>query len=32
MLARAEDPFDFSDLAMLEPTGFGPITHDHDHD
>lgn len=29
-LLRFDDPFDFSDQVMLDPTGFGPITHDHD--
>jgi len=29
-LLRFDDPFDFSERVMLEPTGFGPITHDHD--
>lgn len=31
-LTRFDDPFDFSELAMIEPTGYGPISHDHDHE
>lgn len=29
-LLRFDDPFDFSGQALLDPTGLGPIAHDHD--